>query len=32
MIMDELFEVGEEIHRAYETSSSVSTTDQPSFK
>jgi hypothetical protein len=32
MVIDELFKVGEEVHRVHETSSSVSTTDQPSFK
>jgi hypothetical protein len=30
--MDELFEVGEEVHRVREIESSVSTTVHPSFK
>jgi len=31
MIVDELLKIGEEVHWFHETSSSVSTTDQPSF-
>ena len=32
VVVDEVFQVGKEVYRFHETSSSVSTTAQPSFK